>query len=143
MTHRSKVLWIPGAVTLTLSVISYRVLSGALGWGGSPDFGPLHVYVDFRYLLSLPFIGVLGAYWSVRAGGMWCDRLLAATFPAICQLTVVAALAVNDVMVGHSMSWNLVISAVVQRALIPGVALLVGALPFLWMHGRPVAARDA
>ncbi len=143
MTHRTKALWIPAFVTVILSVIGYRTVRGILAWTfglrGWRNFGPLYLYFGLPYLLALAFIGALGAYWSFRAGGRLRDRLAAALAPAFWQLAVVVLLVTKGAAVGRRAPWALVASAVLDRAIIPGLALFIGALPFLRVGRRRVA----
>jgi cell division protein FtsX len=136
MSRAAKALWAPGLLTVFLSVVSYRELSRGLGWEVMLNLGPLMVYVRFSYLLSLPFIGALGAFLSSHGGGLRRDRLLAALFPALWQLAYVVTHVVQFAMGGLSIPWNGSVSMAVGSALIPGVALFVGALPFV-RTGRP------
>lgn len=137
MSRAAKAVWAPGLLTVFLSVVSYRELPRGPGWEGMPNFGPLMVLVSFPYVLSLPFIGALGAFLSSRGGGLRRDRLLAALFPALWHLTYVVMHLVHFAMGGLSIPWNGFISMAIGSALIPGVALFVGALPFLKLRGRP------
>ena len=70
MNYRTKTLWIPGLVTLTvasvvLMVVERIVLSQPKV--SSASSAALSYYVP--WLISLPFCGALGAYLSRRAGG--------------------------------------------------------------------------
>jgi hypothetical protein len=142
MTDRTKALWLAGLVALILSLTSYRLFGGILRWTGSQSLGYLDLHFVFLYLLALPFIGAIGAYWLSRAGGTLRYRVLAALLPALWELASVVVVKVNGVKVGFSISWSSVISAAVSRALIPGAALILGALPFLGTGRTRHTAQD-
>jgi len=83
MKKRTHQVWIPGFLTLILSMIFLAVLQ-ELGFqpriAGS---GPNTVLLYVPWLLSLPFFGALGAYLSSRAGGSRGTVILASVFPVL------------------------------------------------------------
>jgi len=137
MIDRVKALWLPGLATFALSVTSHWALRGVRSWrGGVIGFKlwgnlAVYLYLDCLYLLALAFIGAIGAYWSFRAGGRPRHRVLAALFPAFWQLIVLASLTRRASPLGRMTLSSVVISAFLDRAVIPGLALLLGALAFL------------
>ena len=147
MNERTKNLWLPGMAMLFLSSVLLMFIT---------RYGPLpvSVWLDSRvplllyvpWLAALPAFGALGAYWSRRMGGPVRARIAAGVFPvlmlaaAFCLLLPVAIL-----VQGHglrAMQWKTFgapfLSALVIFLLgwvvIPGAALLLGALPFLKNH---------
>lgn len=160
MNDRTKSLWLPGFATLTLSMSLLRLLIGAglrphIVWISSKV--PLLFYVP--WLLALPLMGALGAYWSRRAGGGLTARILAGLFPAACLITMFFVLVpvglVGDrriplevvlqvfarpdlnllhVVVDRRVPLEAMLQAFASSALgwvvVPGAALLAGALPF-------------
>jgi hypothetical protein len=93
MNYRVKTLWLPGVCTSALSMLLLRLLQ--ISSAPTPYvFWIRHdiaLVVYWRWLLCLPLIGTLGAYWSRRAGGKLLDRVLAASLH-ILGLTCVMAL---------------------------------------------------
>lgn len=81
MKKRVQQLWIPGFLTLVLSVVLDQVFyrfgfrSRIIGSGT----GAIFLYVP--WLMALPFVGALGAYVSSRAGGSRGTAVLAGVFP--------------------------------------------------------------
>jgi len=159
MKRRVKSLWLPGIVTSFASVVLLGVLDRA---GVKPltiSLGqPFYTLVlHSLWLLALPPLGALGAWWSKRAGGGPWERVLAGISPAspvamVClvfpvaialwpsvsimycePLPVLAALA-GVVPVSHVPVRLLVSSlgvVLLNWSLIPGAALFLGVLPFL------------
>jgi|GEM_PF-2476893 hypothetical protein len=142
VTHRTKALWVPCLVTLILSIFANFEIRDVIGWQGARDVGPVCLFFSLPRLLAHAFIGGIGAYWSCRAGGSSRHRLLAALTPALWQTGAVVEVVTKGAVVGRLASWAVITSALLDRAVIPGVALLVGALPFLWMGRRRAATRD-
>jgi len=83
MKKRMHQLWVPGLLTLTLSIVFEWALfklgfrPRIISWGAPNTL----FYVP--WLISLPFLGALGAYISSRAAGSRATVLLASTFPAL------------------------------------------------------------
>ncbi|HMD99158.1 MAG TPA: hypothetical protein VKM93_17755 [Terriglobia bacterium] len=138
MKRRAKNLWLPGIVTSFASVALLGVLDRA---GVKPLTIFISVgqtlYLDLFWLLALPLLGALGAWWSKRAGGGPRERALAGIFPASPVAPVVmvclGAYPVALVIDSH-VSLRLLSSfglGLLNYSLIPGVALFLGALPFL------------
>lgn len=143
MNERTKSLWLPGLVTLTLSSVLLMFISK---FGLFPrivwlDLGqPLVLYVP--WLVSLPLFGALGAYWSKRVGGRIAARLAAGVFPVLMLMAALfLALPVGiivDYIVDHHVPFSRIVTSfglyLLGWVLIPGAALLLGALPFLKNH---------
>ena len=149
MNYRAKALWLPGICTSALAAVLLRLLQ-------IPSAPAPHVFwpwqdialvLYWRWLLFLPLIGALGAYWSRRAGGKLLERVLAASLYPL-GLTCVLALSFCVALVfPHrvSLSIRLVGFAVyvLGWSITPCFLLLLGALPFLKRdagESRPAAA---
>jgi hypothetical protein len=149
MNYRAKALWLPGICTSALAALLLRLLQ-------IPSAPAPHVFwpwqdialvLYWRWLLFLPLIGALGAYWSRRAGGKLLERVLAASLYPL-GLTCVLALSFCVALVfPHrvSLSIRLVGFAVyvLGWSITPCFLLLLGALPFLKRdagESRPAAA---
>jgi hypothetical protein len=83
MEKRIRQLWIPGFLTLILSMLFltalYRLgLRARLVWSG-----PNAILLYTPWLAGLPFFGALGAYISSRSGGSRGTVLLSAFFPRL------------------------------------------------------------
>jgi uncharacterized membrane protein len=121
MNTRTKHLWLPGLVSLTMAMFSPLLVAFM-------RLGDLPQYV---WLALLPICGGAAAYLSRRSGGQPFERIVSALFPVgallacFCFILLVSALAtirfftVYDFV--HYTKW-----AVPQAA-----ALLLGAFPFL------------
>ena len=102
--------------------------------------------VYLAWLFTLPFLGALGAYWSLRAGSHRSAQLATGLFPLLLFFAIFIGqhavgqrgtslpfLAMDALPPAHlffmfmSVSSNLLLNWVVM----PGVALLLGVLPFL------------
>lgn len=136
MQKRVRQLWIPGFLTLILSMLFltaiYRLgLRGRLVWSGS---NAILLYTP--WLAGLPFIGALGAYVSSRAGGSRGTVLLVSVFPAIALtgaflLMFPIGLAIQGVT-GSQGDFSVVATVLLKDGigwlLLPGAALLAGGL---------------
>jgi hypothetical protein len=134
MQKRVHQLWIPGFVTFTLSMI-FLITLQKLGFQprivGS---GPNMILFYAPWLASLPFFGALGAYFSVRGGGLLGTVLLASVFPGL-ALTGAFLLMfpigfVIEWVIGRPVDFGIVATAILRDGigwvLIPTVALLAG-----------------
>jgi len=146
MNYRVKTLWLPGAFTIGLSGIVLRLFQ--IRSAPSPNvfwaqMGSTALVVYWRWLACLLVIGALGAFWSRRAGGRMVERALAASLPALAMVCLpllgFPLVLVSDLI--HHESFPFVPMAIMLLGwgVLPGAALLVGALPFL--RGR-IANRE-
>lgn len=136
MNYRTRSLWLPGLATLTvamgaLTIINRFNLQPRIYWYGSLPVGQVYL----PWLAILPIIGGFGAYLSRLANGNLKARLAAASFPALVLFALfcpgIAATAVFE----HHLNWHVLPVAfagmVFSWVVLPGVALTLGALPFL------------
>jgi hypothetical protein len=142
MNQRSRTLLLPGLITLTLASVSLMVMqlfafsTPRVHWvdGGA-------VAIGFVWLASLLPCGALGAYLSRRAGGSRWNSIIASLFPSLIMLGVfctVLPIGVlierNPFILHHPRYFGL---ALLVWIIVPGAALLLGALPVLWrMNNR-------
>lgn len=134
MSHDAKILWLPGMAALgcaaALLVGTSRLLPGSV-WVDPGARLPMMAAMLLSYLLC----GALGAWWSRRAGGSVAARLVAGIFPlalhaSIFIIVVVAGIVENSRQPEH-IPINFQLRAVLPFVVIPGIALALGALPFL------------
>jgi hypothetical protein len=134
MNYRTKALWLPAFCTFTLSMGLLALLQIS---GLRPSFFlwsrfiPIHI----PWLIALPIIGAIGAFWSKRAGGELSYRLLVSQAPIIIWFSVLLiVLALSLVTDGHVpfvLKLNALLTYIVAWVLLPSLALFLGAVPFL------------
>ena len=134
MNHRTKTLWIPGMASL----LGASLFMTLLQWLG---VRPRLLWVDrnmamtlyWPWLVALPIFGALGAYLSRRAGGGIRNRLAAGMLPALWLFLLSVAL--FPVEMAHQryllLSLRYYALGMTNWVGIPGLALLLGELPFL------------
>jgi hypothetical protein len=136
MNHRTKSVWVPGLISLTLASVA---LAGVQRFGLAPHIVWLRSGLAFMlyipWLIALPFVGALGAYASRRAGGRIMDRVASGLFPAfgvICALCVAAifAIFVDRRVNSHVMAFGMAMF-LLNWIVLPAAALFIGTLPFL------------
>ena len=151
MNRRTRTLWLPGLVTLTMASVSLMVIQlftfsrPRVHWvdGGA-------VAVGMVWLFSLLPCGALGAYLSGRAGGSRSSSMAASLFPSLIMLAVFCLV----LPIGIFVERNLYIIhhpgyfglALLVWTVAPGTALLLGAVPVLRRmntgnHGRADTSR--
>ena len=93
---------------------------------------PIPVMFPLPWLATLIFVGAAGAYLAQRADAPRKTRLLVATSPALLLGIVLLLLLPWHFADGYP--WALTFFAIDAEnwAVVPGLALLLGALPFLW-----------
>ena len=134
MQKRMHQLWIPGFVTLLLSMIFLITLQKL---GLQPRIvgsGQSTILFYAPWLASLPFFGALGAYVSARGGGLLGTVLLASAFPVLALTTAFLLMFpigfVVERIIGSPVDFGIVATAVLRDGigwiLVPGVALLAG-----------------
>ena len=155
MKKRVHQLWIPGFLTLILSVV-FQMMLQKLGFririvGSGPNATLFYV----PWLAGLPFFGALGAYLSSRAGGSRGTMVLASVFPVLALAGAFLLLFPIDVIVkwiiGSKVDSFAIVATTILRdgigwLLIPGAALLGGGLfsDLLFSrrssHGAPIGS---
>lgn len=144
MTDRAKQVLIPGMITLGLSAAAQMAIfaareafcragipTPAVYWG----HGSNGLVISYPWLVTLPFFGALAAYWSRLTGGNIRSRLLAAAFPALAMGAFLFLMILLSPLVDRHvpLSVKLFLMGIftVGWVIIPGAALVLGALPFL------------
>jgi hypothetical protein len=146
MNHRTKSLWLPGFVSLIGAVLFMFAEEIVLAHDSSFYFmdrslrpsqliSGLPFWFYLGWLFALVLCGALGAFVSQRNGGTRAARMVAGAFPALvmfllCGLVIpVSALFErNDYVFRHPAGLAL---GILIWAAGPGLALLLGASPFL------------
>jgi hypothetical protein len=133
VNYRTKSLWIPGMVTMLGASLSLMVLQKT---GYRPHFvwkGGVPLMFYYRWLATLPFAGAAGAFLAQRACATTTRRLAVATSPALLLLIVISCIMLPSMVTdAYPLSRFIFFLMVAANWVgVPGVALLVGAAPFL------------
>ena len=101
--------------------------------------------VYLSWLFSLPLIGALGAYLSIRAGGSTHAVFSSIVFPVFPYVAFVVvglpvALILDD-RVAHNITIPAFLVGLPAWVIFPGVALLAGGLPVRLFISRRLSAR--
>ena len=151
MTNRVRQFWLPGLLTLLLSMVLLMVIPfigpkplivSSHGWR---MIAPVAVIYVPWLLLLLP-IGAMGAYLAGRAGGSQRTTILSIVFPVLpYSVLFIIAFPVSLVLDDH-VAHNIMLSALlvgfVAWVLLPGVALLAGGLPVQLLRSRRLSFRS-
>jgi hypothetical protein len=135
MNTQTKTLWLPGLAAFITASILLMLLERFVYLRPTLwlQDGVLVIYLSWWILL--PLCGAAGAYLSRRAGGKWWACLAASLFPALVMLCVFCFVLPVSIVIERNpfVMQHLVyfLLALVNWTIIPGVALLLGALPFL------------
>ena len=140
MNNRTRQLWLPGLASFLTAMICEVALNRV-------DSGPLRGGPLFHYHLpegnSVVWLiaefgcGAVGAYLSRRAGGPRSARLFSALFTAsvlLITMTVVTGICAAARAMGlefTTFGLGMLVKPVLAVVVIPGAAMLAGALPFL------------
>ena len=131
MSNRVSTLWLPCMVSLTGSMAwrfilqqTVRTSQPLLNHAGIP------LLQQLLWLAALPVFGAASAHLSRRARGDRSTAMIAAVFPSIVMAAIWGVLATQ--MKNPSPSqWFGLLFGVLHWIVEPGVALSLGALPFL------------
>ena len=147
MNDRTRQLWLPGLASLSAAI----AVEVALAQVSYRPHMILRAHVTqlmyVLWLLAQPVCGGLGAYFSRRAGGTRPARLASGLFPSGILLAVVLIVVTINLTLRATGLGSpdlgppnvpIFARAIATVILIPGGAMLLGALPFL-SDRRPVA----
>lgn len=149
MTDRVKQVWLPGFLTLFLSVMllmliqffgPHPVFLSTSGWRMTAPVAVIYV----PWLVSLLLIGAIGAYLAGRAGASPRATLLSIVFPVLPYsiffvIWIPVSLILDD-HVGHNTMFSALLMGLVAWVVLPGVALLAGGLPVQLLRARRSAS---
>jgi hypothetical protein len=150
MQKRVHQLWIPGFLTMALSTV-FLVTLQKLGFNARMvSWRDADIFFFAPWLVSLPFLGALGAYISSRAGGSRGTALLASIFPALAlTLTFLLMFPIDMIIepiIGRQVDFSIVAAVLLKDGigwiLVPGAALLAGGLLLHLLFGRRLSPRD-
>lgn len=152
MTSRVRQLWLPGFLTLFMSMILLMIIQF---FGPRPQIVQLHgwsmiapvMVVYAPWLLALLLIGALGSYLSHRAGASQRVVLLSILFPVLpylcfCVIGLPLALILEEHL-AHSILASSILVGFFAWVLLPGLALLAGGLPTQLFLCRRLTSRGA
>jgi hypothetical protein len=133
MSPDAKTLWLPGMAALGCAA---AVMLGV------PRLLPASLWLDPRatmpmaagLLLSYLAFGALGASLSRRGGGSTVSRFVAGVFPLLLHISIfvtVVVAAMFETRAPEQLQFNFQLRAGLIFIVIPGIALTLGALPFL------------
>jgi hypothetical protein len=145
MTDRVKQVWLPGFLTLFLSMMLLMAIQfvGPNPWVVSPHgwrvMAPMAV-IYVPWLLCLVPIGAMGAYLSRRAGASRRGTFISIAFPVLPYFVffVVAfpVCVILDDHVAHNVVFSALWVGLVAWVVLPAVALLAGGLPVQILKSR-------
>jgi hypothetical protein len=150
MQKRVQQLWVPGFLTMALSIVSLVTLQ-KLGFNARMvSWRDSDIFFYAPWLVSLPILGALGAYISSRAGGSRRTALLASIFPALAlTLTFLLMFPIGFIVeriIGSQVDFNIVAASLLRDGidwiLVPGAALLTGGLLIHLLFGRRLSSQD-
>jgi hypothetical protein len=138
MTNRVRQFWLPSLLTLSLSAGLLMLIQvfGPNPWtvtmkSGWSLIAPVAM-VYLPWLLSLPFIGAMGAYLSNRAGGSQRAMLSSIVFPVLPYLffflLALPVTAIFNDRLGHNIMFLALFVGLLAWVVAPGAALLTGGL---------------
>jgi hypothetical protein len=136
MNNRTRTLWIPSLVSLAGSATAMLILQRSLS---SPQtrmrlsHAGLPLIYQLMWLTTLPLFGAAAAFLSRRSGGDRRTAVVAAVFPSIVMIPLWTVLATKMNHPSPS-QWFGLFWGVVNWIVLPGLALTLGALPFLKVH---------
>ena len=149
MTNRVRQLWVPGFLTLLLSMVLLMVIQfigpkplvvSAHGWRMVAPVTVIYV----PWLLSLLPIGAMGAYLTGRAGASQRAIFLSSVFPVlpyfVLFLMAFPVSLILDDHVAHNVMLNALLIGLIAWVLVPGTALLAGGLLVELLRARRSAS---
>jgi hypothetical protein len=149
MQKRIQQLWIPGFLTMALSIV-FLVTLQKLGFDPRMvSWRDSDIFFYAPWLVSLPFLGAFGAYISSRAGGSRRTALLASIFPALAlTLTFLLMFPIGFIVeriIGSQVDFSIVAASLLRDGidwiLVPGAALLAGGLLAQFLLSKRLGSR--
>lgn len=149
MNKRVSQFWFPAFLTLLLAMVFLMIIQEigpkpwiSQAWGGPPRMAPVAV-VYFSWLLTLPFIGALGAFLALRAGARPAAVFSSVAFPVFPYLAFfiigLPIAAILDDHVAHNIMLPAFFVGFGAWVLLPAIALLAGGVPVHFFSARKVS----
>lgn len=147
MNLRTRAFWLPGALTLTLSMGFLLVLQYS---GVEPrtvlwEYDGQLLLFYFPWLVSLPVFGALGAFLSLRAGGSIRIVLLCSIFPAAYQMFCFFVILPLAFVFNRNVAVHFHLGSLLPQLLawlfLPIAALFAGGVGMLAANRRRLAVR--
>ena len=151
MTDRVRQFWLPGLLTLSLSMVLLRVIQfigpkplivSTHGWRMMAPVAVIYV----PWLLLLILIGAMGAYLAGRGGASHRTIFLSILFPILpyLGLFIIAfpVAVILDDHVAHNIMLSALLMGLMAWVMLPGVALLAGGLPVQLLRSRRLSCRS-
>jgi len=152
MTNRVRQFWLPGLLTLSLSMVLLMVIQfigpkplivSTHGWRMMAPVAVVYV----SWLLILLPIGAMGAYLAGQAGASQRTTFLSIVFPVLPYLVLfIIAFPVSLIVedhVAHNIMYEALLMGLVAWVVLPGAALLAGGLPVQLLRSRRSASGHA
>ena len=143
MNERTRTLWLPGTTMLVSAYVLMEAVTRLVPHNAwiRPLF-PMFIFVP--WLLAYGVLGARGAQWSRRVGGNARTRVLAGTFPIALHVVIFLCVFIATSLQPHprTAEWlmpSFLLAVFFKFILLPGIALAVGALPFLRDRSSPAA----
>lgn len=141
MSYHMKTLWLPGLTMLGGSAAVLLAIGWLMPgtWWANRDASS-DVAAGTAAIVLYVLLGAMGAAWSRRVGGTWRERLGAGLLPIALHLAVVTVAILANVFAelrqhpAHALNPQL--RLLVVFVLVPGLALSLGAAPFLRQPSR-------
>jgi hypothetical protein len=137
MNIRTRTLWLPGILTLTISMgflltLQFsRIQPHAMVWANR---GPMLLFY-IPWLVSLPAIGAMGAFLSLRAGGSRGAVLLSGVFPSVYQATCFFVILPLAIIFNRNVALHFSFLSLLPQLLVwlilPTAALFIGGFALL------------
>ena len=143
MNYRTKSLWLPALITLlgasvSLALMQFLGMQPRVVW-----IAGMAMTLYWQWLATLPIFGAVGAWLSRRSQGRASACLVAGLSPAVLMLIVMVGVVLPFGLAIDGMDFIRLVGlglALTMWVVIPGIALLVGTLPFLYSGRRPVVS---
>jgi hypothetical protein len=147
MNQRTKTFWLPGMISLLAACAFMAIIVRFIEQPRILASHPQLMLVLYPAWLAVqPILGAIGAYSSRRAGGTRLARVTASLFPSIAFVgMLLAILAANMIQRTLHVRYDVLSGVMLAKVVfvgmvVPALALLLGALPFLRSPQSEVAA---
>lgn len=135
--QRILAMWLPGVVNCVMAFLLLGVTQKFASLPRIVSAAPrISSMLYLGWLLLLPALGAAAARWSSRAGGSLANRFIAAILPAGSLLSIFLVIVTSGAHANHGLGvpnlFQNLLNALIGAVVLPALALMVGAAPFLW-----------